>query len=122
MLTPFGKEARKQRIDRDMTLGQMAEKLKKSPTFLTAIETGRKPVPPELIEQIAQILELNEPEVTRLRQAAELSRPSYKISVPVNTPAGGREVAALFAKSFVKLTHEDFERLRKILSQEKDEV
>ena len=51
MLTPFGKAVRKIRIDHNMKLSTMAERLDVKPAFLTSVETGRKSVPSDFPER-----------------------------------------------------------------------
>ena len=121
MLTPFGKEIRKKRIDQEMTLARFAELLDVSPTFVTAVETGKKPIPDELIDKAALHLNLSMFEVQFLRRLAEQSKPTYKISVPSGTSSDGREVVALFAKKFSDLTSSQVKQIKSILLNEKEE-
>ena len=44
MLTPFGKEARKWRIDNDVAMKTMASDLGVSVSYLSAVEHGKKPI------------------------------------------------------------------------------
>ncbi|WP_313569396.1 helix-turn-helix domain-containing protein [Comamonas terrigena] len=44
-ITEFGKAVRKARIDADVTLASMAEELQTTPSFLSAMEMGRKKIP-----------------------------------------------------------------------------
>lgn len=121
MLTPFGKEIRKKRIDKEMTLAAFAELLEVSPTFVTAVETGKKPVPDEFIDKAALHLNLSMFEIQSLRRAAEQSKPAYKISVPSDTSNDGREVVALFAKKFSDLTASQVSQIKSILLNEKED-
>jgi len=50
-LTPFGKQVRKYRIDANITLSDMADALKVKPSYLSAVETGRKPLNDELVRK-----------------------------------------------------------------------
>ncbi|WP_157643387.1 helix-turn-helix domain-containing protein [Burkholderia ubonensis] len=60
MATPtrFGKELRKLRLDRGETMADLARALGKSPGFLSSVETGKKPVPEALVDQIVKHYEL----------------------------------------------------------------
>ena len=49
--TPFGKQVRKYRIDADRTLSDMAKELGVSAAYLSAVETGRKPLNDELVKR-----------------------------------------------------------------------
>ncbi len=46
-LTDFGKVIRKARIDADVSLAEMASTLATTPSFLSALEMGRKKIPHE---------------------------------------------------------------------------
>jgi len=48
-LTPFGKQARKYRIDAGTTLGDMADELDLSAAYLSAVETGRKAITDKVV-------------------------------------------------------------------------
>lgn len=51
-VTDFGKFLRKFRIERDEKLYDMAKKLNISIAFLSSVETGKKPVPQKLIDNL----------------------------------------------------------------------
>lgn len=51
-ITEFGKAVRKARIDADVTLASMADELQTTPSFISAMEMGRKKVPAEWIRKI----------------------------------------------------------------------
>lgn len=48
-MTPFGKAVRKLRIDADITLSDMAKALRKTPSYLSAVELGDKSLNDELV-------------------------------------------------------------------------
>jgi len=53
-LTEFGKEIRKARIDVNQTLTSMANYLDISPSFLCALEMGRKKIPNDFVKKVEQ--------------------------------------------------------------------
>jgi HTH-type transcriptional regulator, competence development regulator len=111
MLTPYGKIIRKIRIDAECTLRDMAKKVGVTPAFLSAIETGAKAVPVNLIEKISQIFGLDAATKAELKTAAEQSRKEYKIS-----PAQrDRELVAMFARQFDKIDEDQKARIKRIL-------
>ena len=55
MLTAFGKALRKIRIDRNLLLKDMADGLGCSSPFLSAIESGTKKIPDDMIERISNV-------------------------------------------------------------------
>ena len=56
MATVFGKELRKLRIDYDETIYQMAKKLDMSISYLSAIESGSRNVPGDLVDKSKSII------------------------------------------------------------------
>lgn len=118
MLTPFGKEVRKIRIDMNMKLMEMAEKLGVSPTFLTAVETGRKAVPADLPQRITERLRGDSTMLQILNHAAELSKKVHKIVIGRDSGDRDREVAAMFARAFPDLDETQKDKIKKILEDE----
>lgn len=112
VLTEFGKEIRKLRIEKGETMLDMSEKVGKSPSFLSAIETGRKPVPPQVVEDIAAAYQLTASAASTLRAAASKSVNAFKI-----TPSTEKDHAlvAAFARKFDSLDDAQRERIFKIL-------
>jgi transcriptional regulator with XRE-family HTH domain len=114
MLTPFGKELRKLRIDREMRLGEMAKLLEVSAAFLSAVETGKKSVPEAMVSEIGKALKLKSEQVARLKQAAAASVISVRIELrEADTEA--RELAVGFARRFPDLTEQQKQALQKLL-------
>lgn len=79
MLTEFGKRVRKARIDAGVTMMEMATELGTTPSFLSAMETGRKKVPAEWIGQIQAYFAGRGVEVADLGVAAEVSNRSVSL-------------------------------------------
>jgi transcriptional regulator with XRE-family HTH domain len=114
MLTPIGKALRKLRIDRAWLLKDMADGIGVSPSFLSAIETGRKPMPEDFIERIAKWAKLDKTSRKALEDAAAISRKEFKVGVTPDMSEAELETAALLAR-FDELPKEDRERIRQIL-------
>lgn len=90
--TPFGKELRKLRLERGETLADMAHNVGKSAGFLSSIETGKKPVPGGLLEQIVEYYQLTGSMSARLHRLAESNKGSFKL-----TPSDDRSYALVSA-------------------------
>jgi len=114
-LTLFGKEIRKRRIDRGETLGDMADALKVSAAFLSAVETGKKNVPGELLEKIIGHFELTGADAHQLRRLALESRSAITIKPNPKT----RELAAAFARKFEELDKQQIEEILKVLNKKR---
>ncbi len=100
MITPFGKCVRKLRIDRNMLLKDMADRLQKSSAYLSAVESGRKPVPPQLVEDIAAALHLNLAEKAELVKSADESQGVITIQVLPEADLHARSMVAMLARRF----------------------
>ena len=121
-LTPFGKEVRKVRIDHGHMLKDMADTLSVSPAFLSSVETGRKPVPPSLIDKIVAAYALDRQHADTLSRAAALSRDEFSINLRQLDSKAHREVAAVLARSFPTMTEYKLNRLRKLLDDEDEQT
>ncbi len=99
-LSSFGDYMRLIRIKRKEVLGDMADKLGTSVAFLSAVEHGRKNIPPSWYDLIVERYDLDTEEKAKLRDAIDESRLQFKI-VP-NSTAGKnqRRAAMVFARSF----------------------
>jgi transcriptional regulator with XRE-family HTH domain len=112
MLTSFGIAIRKIRLDRGLKLRDMADKLDLTSAFLSAIETGRKPIPKGYVEAVTQALGLSEIETRDLCRAADETRTTVDVD---NLAAENRELVASFARRVNQLPPDFLERLRKLL-------
>ena len=72
--TPFGEFVRILRIKHHQVMGDMAKILGTSTPFLSAVENGKKNVPAEWIERLADYYGLSPAERTQLETSAEESR------------------------------------------------
>ena len=70
MLTRFGKQLRKIRIDRDQRLKDMAEQLNVTVAYLSAVENGNRVVPDSWVYTLSKKYELSEEETVSLQKAA----------------------------------------------------
>lgn len=67
--TEFGKFCRKLRVEHNETVHDMAVKLKRSESFLSLVETGKKGVSNKLVKDIEAVYQLNESEKKELETA-----------------------------------------------------
>ncbi|MGA3005015.1 MAG: helix-turn-helix transcriptional regulator [Acetobacteraceae bacterium] len=99
-LTPFGKALRKLRIDRDMLLKDMAKQASMTPAFLSAVEAGRKAIPPYLVDRIAKSNNLGESEKRQLSIAADMSAQFAQIDLSRMTSDFDKSLAVQLARNF----------------------
>ncbi|TIU89762.1 MAG: ImmA/IrrE family metallo-endopeptidase [Mesorhizobium sp.] len=111
-LTPFGVELRKLRLDKEMRLLDLAEKLEQSAAFVSAIETGRKQIPDGYLRKISKAMELTAEETRRLRAAAERTRKEVRVD---NLRGEQRELVAAFARKLDDVPSDLMEALKKIV-------
>lgn len=108
MLTPFGKALRKLRIDRGWLLKGMADGIEVTPSFLSAVEAGRKAIPTGLVEKISKWQPLSPIEKAELERAAAISAREFKITVPKGASDSDREALAVLARRFEEASSDDF--------------
>jgi transcriptional regulator with XRE-family HTH domain len=116
MLTKFGQFIRKLRIDMAMNLGEMAERLTLSPSYLSAVETGKKQVTNELLSRIVSEFSLVQAQINEMYFAASESKKEEKINL-VGLHDKTRQTVAMFARSIENgsLSAEQIKALREIL-------
>lgn len=112
--TSFGEFVRILRIKNHEIMRDMARMLDVSTAFLSAVENGKKNVPDEWIDLIAEHYHLTDVERQDLATAAEESRMQYKI-VAANAGVPQRRVAMQFARSFDEIDDETAEKIMELL-------
>lgn len=115
-LTPFGKAMRKLRIDHDLLLKQVADGIGVTPAFLSAVESGRKPVPGSLVDRTANWMRLGAEEAQQLRAAADESAVAVQIPLAVAS-AFDRSLATQLARNFDKLDESQKFAIREIIEK-----
>jgi transcriptional regulator with XRE-family HTH domain len=112
-LTAFGKETRKLRIDRGVSLMDMADQLGVSAAFVSSVETGRKNPPEEFVAQVSKVLKLDKNKAAELRKFALQSSSVVRLRPkPQN-----QVVVAEFARKFSELNKQEMEDILKILNR-----
>ena len=112
MLTRFGKQLRKIRIENDQRLKDMADKLEVTVAYLSAVENGNRKVPDSWVNIIAKEYNLNESEEIELQQAAYEDKKEIKINLD---DALRPDVALSFARKFKNMTNDDLNKLQEFL-------
>ncbi|MDR0221773.1 MAG: helix-turn-helix domain-containing protein [Lachnospiraceae bacterium] len=120
MLTDFGKTLRKLRIDCTEIIKDMADKLGCTASYLSAVETGKRPVPEEWAEKIIALYHLDDNSAAMLRNAALAEVKSVKIGIG-NLDSGKKETAILFAREFSDVDEETSLKIRELLKKGKGE-
>jgi transcriptional regulator with XRE-family HTH domain len=113
-LTPFGKAVRKYRVDCGETQLESAETLGVSIAFWSAIETGKKNVPIDLLAKIITHFGLTEGDAKKLQELAWVSQRDVKINMEGMNDRS-RELVVGFARKFSELDEEQKQKLRDLL-------
>lgn len=116
MLTKFGKELRKIRLDRDELLRDMADKLDVTVAYLSAVENGKRKIPDEWIQKISIIYSLTDKEIENLQRLAYENRSDLRLDLTGTTP-GQRELAYSFARRFQNMSSHEMQEIRNILDK-----
>lgn len=114
-ITEFGKAVRKARIDaNNITLASMAAELQTTPSFLSALEMGRKKIPSEWVQKIEAFFERHGIKGLRLGPLADVANKS--VSLDGLSPAQQMLVAG-FAR--VNLDEAELARFTELLAVRK---
>lgn len=113
MLTNFGKALRKIRIDHGEFLKDMAAKLGVTVAYLSAVENGKREVPDQWIDVLAEKYLLEPSEKKELQNYAYEHKDNIKIDLS-GIEKEEREIALAFARSFRSLTEADKKAIEKI--------
>lgn len=114
MITRYGKELRKFRIDHSLTLREMAKGIDVSAAYLSAIESGKKNITDEIFLKIANFMGVKGKRYDELRHSADLSMKELKLPLDdVNEKQ--RNSAVMFARRLNHLGDEELAELDKIL-------
>lgn len=117
MLSPFGEWVRAFREKKRITLREMSRTLGKSPSFLSALELGRKSVPISFLEEFSSVYDLSVDQFSELKRAVSASRTQARVSFEAGAGNKEKEVAMLFARNFSELSEDQTERIREILEE-----
>lgn len=116
MYTKFGEFVRVLRIKNHQVMGDMAKVLGTTTPFLSAVENGRKNVPKEWVEIIAENYKLTKQEKKELEEAIEESKLQAKINLRDSSNMQ-RKAALQFARSFEDMDDETAERIIALLNK-----
>ncbi len=119
MITKFGKELRKIRIDNEENLSMMSKKLGVSISYLSAIENGVREIPQDFIQKIIANYRLSRERIEILF-AAEAEAAS-KVSIPLNsTLSEQRQLAFMLSRKLNDLSLEECKAIMRLLGDDND--
>lgn len=105
-MTPFGRRVRDLRAARGVTLTQMAEAIGVTPTYLSALENGKRGKPTwALVQRVIAYFNVIWDEAEDLQRLAELSHPRVTVDTAGLSPQA-TEFANLVAREIAHLPPE----------------
>lgn len=118
MLTKFGKELRKIRIENDEILKDMADKLNVTAAYLSAVENGNRKVPDAWVNTIVTKYNLSDEKATTLQKLAYEDRCDINLTFD-GTNSRETNLALSFARKFKDLDNNQIKEIQKILDMKK---
>lgn len=119
MYTKFGEFVRILRIKNHQVMGDMAKMLGTTTPFLSAVENGRKNVPKEWADMIADYYSLSAEDRILLEDAIEESKLQTKIDMK-DSSIMQRRAAIQFARSFDDIDDETAEKIIALLKKKEE--
>lgn|SRR5574344_1653279 len=98
MVSKFGKELRKLRIDKDQNINSMAKKLGISISYLSSIEAGKRRIPNDMVNKIIDMYHLSKEKSEILLQAEAESSEFLDINLADVSPEQRKLAFALSRK------------------------
>lgn len=114
-MNQFGKMLRQERKERDMTLGELATKLRISVPYLSQIETGSKPLQDGFVDRAIKTLGLIGDDANALRRAAAVSMSEFNIRLKSGATNEDRVLASELATGFARMSPDAKARIRQIM-------
>lgn len=115
MLTSFGKELRKLRIERGELMKDMAEGLGVTVSYLSAVENGKRNVPRSWINDITEMYGLSYERQVMLQESLYKAQESIEISLK-NKDQEDLDVLFALARSYEDLGSEEKQKIFEILN------
>lgn len=116
-MTPFGRRMRELRARKAVSLQEMAAALDVSPSYLSALEHGRRGRPNRArVHQICQYFNIVWDEADELQRLARLSHPRIAVDTSGLTPEA-TELANLLAQKIRRLPAEKVQALLAMLKE-----
>lgn len=119
--SPMGNELRKIRQDLGILMGDLADKLGVSASFLSQIESGKKGIPDGFVGRITSALNLAPQQQRNLERAAVASTKTFEIKLERDASASDRWLAHELSAHFARLTPAHKEKILEMVTGDTDE-
>ena len=117
-MTPFAKLSRQYRKDRGLLLGDVADKLGCSASYLSQVESNNRPIPDGFVGRLTAALSLSEREAGALERAAAMSAKDFRFTVPVDAQAQDRKILHTLSVGFARMSPAKKQRLLHFLQED----
>ena len=114
MVSNYGKILRKIRIDKGLTMAQMAKAVGITSAYLSTIERGKRNIPKSLTQNVINHYELSNEQVTELQKAEYLSMDSVEIELS-DVGLDKKTLVLSLAKNLKNMTYEQVEMIKNIV-------
>ena len=116
MVTKLGIFLRKLRLDNNEIMKDMAKKLGVSPSFLSAVENGKKKMPDTWLDSIINLYDLDEEKQNELMISIEESQ--KKVEIALDEFSGSKKRLLLsFARELKGMDESDLEIIKNLLKK-----
>lgn len=116
MVSNYGKTLRKIRIDKGLTLAQMAQAVGITSAYLSTIERGNRKIPKNLTQNIIGHYELSNEQVAELQKAELQSMDSLEIELSA-VGLHKKTLVLSLAKNLKNMTYEQVARIKSIMEE-----
>ncbi len=116
MLTEFGKMLRKIRIDNNELLKNMADRLSVTPSYLSAVEVGKRNIPDNWVNLIALSYGLDNTQRQLLQKSAYDSSNQIKFDLQ-SMDSTNKNLVLSFAREFKSLDDKQRDKIFSILNK-----
>lgn len=116
MLSNYGKILRKIRIDKGLTMAQMAKSVGITSAYLSTIERGKRNIPKNLTQDIIGHYDLSKEQVTELQKAEYLSMDSFEIELS-DVDLDKKTLVFTIAKNLKNMTCEQVAKINNIMEE-----
>ena len=116
MLTPFGRFIRKLRIDTGFLLKDLANDLEVTPSYLSAVEMGKRRIPDSWSEKICSFFSLNQSQGEELRALIQADQSKIQIDLG-KASQEQRDLAFVFARKLDGLDENEVQEMFKIFKK-----
>ncbi|MGL4686588.1 MAG: ImmA/IrrE family metallo-endopeptidase [Commensalibacter sp.] len=112
-LTPFGLLLRQLRLKKNIRLSKMADDIGSSPSIVSGIELGRRPIPKGYVDKVAKAIKASVEEFHDLMEKAQQSQSTIKLK---QFSPNDQILVNELARKVDELSDEEKERIKEILS------